>query len=401
VVKAWEAVAGSTKNLAVGTGEIFLPLIPAGALQSVDPNKETKVQAAAAVVAANPDFADISLDVPAGALRKEDGTSGGKIGIAPVPPDRLPEPLAPGLDFPLVITIQTDGAGTFDQPVAVKFPNLPDQNGNKLKAGEKTGLWSFNHDTGSWELQGPMTVTDDGNYVTTDPGVGVRQPGWHGVLPGSQGVGPKRSASAPRLAERVAKEVAQALDLAAQSSLPVRDAFLTLGGMRSSAEDLEQIARLLQELRSMLANYDESNELPYWWSADWLKLRMAKLRPGYERLLAGGSDDLFAALGRMQPHLDTVKRHLNALASFNQLAYTDNSYTWLSSQFADSNSSLLYVLNSIQPYLDTLKVETPRFSRTAFADVSKVLFPGFNEPALSRAQEMEALANFLAQMRSE
>jgi alpha-tubulin suppressor-like RCC1 family protein len=399
VVKAWEAVAGSKENLAVGTGEIFLPVIPAGALKAVDPTKDTKVQAAASIVEANLNFADISLNVPAGALRKEDGTSGGKIGMAPVPPDRLPEPLAPGLEFPVVITIQTDGAGTFDQPVAVKFPNLPDQNGNTLKAGEKTGLWSFNHDTGSWELQGPMTVTDDGKYVTTDPGVGVRQPGWHGVLPGSQGVGPKRAVSAPELPGWAEKEVFSALTIAAQSSLPVRDAFLALGEMRSAAEDLEQTVRLLQELRSMIAAYEEFNDVSYWWSAEWFQQRITKLKDSYSRILPGGSGDLLAALNRMQPQLDALRRYLNALEPFNQRAYADPSYTWLSTQFAESNAALLWVLNSIQPYLDSLRAGVPLFSREAFNDVSRILTRGFNQPALSRSQEMDALTRFVVEMQ--
>jgi alpha-tubulin suppressor-like RCC1 family protein len=398
VVKAWEAVAGSKENLAVGTGEIFLPLIPAGALQTVSPTQETKVAASPAVVAANPDFAEISLTVPAGALRKEDGTSGGRIGMAPVPADRLPEPLAPGLAFPLVITIQTDGAGTFDQPVAVKFPNLPDQNGNTLKPGEKTGLWSFNHDTGSWELQGPMTVTDDGKYVTTDPGVGVRQPGWHGVLPGSQGVGPKRAVSAPELRGNVQKEIDKALQLAAQSSLPVRDAFMALGEMRGLADDLTQIAWLLQELQSTVVAYNESSSEPYWWSLYWIKQRIAKLQPSYDLLVPGGQSDLAAALARIQPQLDATRRYLTALTPFNQLAYSDDSYTWLSTQFADSNAALLAVLDSVQPYLDSLKAGAPLFGKTAFEEAVRVLFPGFNEPALSRAQEMDALAKFLRDM---
>ncbi|MEI7773446.1 MAG: Ig-like domain-containing protein, partial [Verrucomicrobiota bacterium] len=399
VVKAWEAVAGSEDNLAVGTGKIYLPLIPAGALKAVDPTKETKIEVAASVIADKPEMKDVSISVPAGALRKEDGTVGGKVGMAPVPPDRLPEPLAPGLDFPLVITIQTDGAGTFDQPVSVKFPNLPDQNGNKLKAGEKTGLWSFNHDSGTWELQGPMTVTDDGNFVTTDPGVGVRQPGWHGVLPGSQGIGPKRAVSAPDLPKTVLKDVDDALKIAAQSSLRVRDAFMKLGEMRSTAEDLEQLVRMLQELKSLVGSYDESGAVPYWWSTYWIKLRIAKLKPSYDQLLPGGSRDLAKDLKGLKPHLTALKAYLGKLDAFNQKAYAaSNSYTWLSTQFADSNASLLGMLNAEQAYVDTLSAAAAGFSATAFDDVAKVLFPSFGQPDPTRDQEMTALSSFLAAM---
>ena len=40
-----------------------------------------------------------------------------------------------GLAFPIVITVQTDGATNFDEPVPVCFPNLPDpETGNRLPA---------------------------------------------------------------------------------------------------------------------------------------------------------------------------------------------------------------------------------------------------------------------------
>ncbi|MBK9139826.1 MAG: Ig-like domain-containing protein [Verrucomicrobia bacterium] len=185
VGKAWEAVPGRTDNLAGGTGEIYLPLIKAGSLQPVSPTEPTPVTFVPEVVAANPALAGVQILVPPGALFDDDGNRGGRVGIAPVPPDRLPEPLPEGLNFPLVITIQTDGPRNFAAPVPVRFPNLPDPvTGVKLPPGAKTALWSFDHDKGYWEIVGPATVTADGEFVETDPGVGVLQPGWHGVQPG-------------------------------------------------------------------------------------------------------------------------------------------------------------------------------------------------------------------------
>ena len=86
----------------------------------------------------------------------DDGTTGGSIGIAPVSPDRLPEPLPAGLNLPVVITIQTDGATNFDVPIPATFPNV-----DQLPPGSKSALWSFDHDKGKWEIAGPMTVSDD------------------------------------------------------------------------------------------------------------------------------------------------------------------------------------------------------------------------------------------------
>jgi hypothetical protein len=106
------------------------------------------------------------------------------VGIAPVPPDRLPEPLPPALNPKLVITVQTDGPLNFDRPVPVRFPNL-----EGLQPGEKMLLMSFNHDTGLWEVSGSTTISADGRFVEADPGVGIRAPGWHLVQVGTQAQG--------------------------------------------------------------------------------------------------------------------------------------------------------------------------------------------------------------------
>ncbi len=186
VGKAWEALPGWTNNLAGGTGEIFLPQVAAGALQPVSATETTVVTFPPEVLAANPALAGVQLEVPPNALFADNGARGGRLGLAPVPPDRLPEPLPPGLNPPLVITIQSDGPMNFDQPVPIRFPNLPDPvTGQKLPPGAKSAIWGFNHDTGFWEIAGPATVSADGSFVVSDPGTGVRQPGWWLAFPGT------------------------------------------------------------------------------------------------------------------------------------------------------------------------------------------------------------------------
>jgi len=184
VGKAWDAVAGKTNNLAGGTGEIFLPLITAGTLQPVSLTQDTVISFPSSVVASNQALAGVTLTVPANALFSENGARGGRVGIAPVPPDRLPEPLPEGLELSIVITVQTDGGLNFDQPAPICFPNLPDPVlKTPLPAGSKQALISFNHDKGIWEAAGSMTVSADGKMICTDPGEGILQPGWHGVAP--------------------------------------------------------------------------------------------------------------------------------------------------------------------------------------------------------------------------
>lgn len=181
VAKAWQSVAGVETSI----GEIFLPLIEAGTLQPVSATQATTIRFPPSILQDFPELGDVSIVVPANALYENDGTRGGMVGIAPVPPDRIPSRLPPGLAFPVVITVQTDGPQNFDAPVPACFPNLPDPStGLPLAPGSESALWSFNHDTGEFEVVGPMRVSADGRLVCTEAGVGIIAPGWHGSQPG-------------------------------------------------------------------------------------------------------------------------------------------------------------------------------------------------------------------------
>lgn len=186
VGKAYKSVPGQETTI----GEVFLPLVSNDTLQPVSETEDTIIDFPDSVLAENPDLAGVSITVPAGSLFANDGTTGGSVGIAPVDPNRLPGTLPDELNFPLVITVQTDGATNFDEPAPICFPNLPDPDtGEVLAPGAKTGLWSFNHDAARWEVVGPMTVSADGTLVCSDPGVGILAPGWHGTGPGTPGDG--------------------------------------------------------------------------------------------------------------------------------------------------------------------------------------------------------------------
>lgn len=182
VGKAWESIPGEEVNV----GSVYLPLVKEGTLQEVSNTESKTIRMPSVVIDEFPDFADVTITVPAGSLFSDNGTRGGKVGIAPVDPSRLPGQLPPDLNFSLVITVQTDGATNFDIPAAVCFPNLPDlETGAVLEPGAKSALWSFNHDTGRFEIGGSMTVSSDGALICSDPGQGVLAPGWHGTRPGA------------------------------------------------------------------------------------------------------------------------------------------------------------------------------------------------------------------------
>ena len=176
VGKTWEAAAGQATEV----GNIFLPLVPGDTLSPTSAIVDTEVEFSPSILADRPDLAGATLSVPAGSLYSDDGTVGGSVGIAPVDPDRLPGALPAGIEPAVVVTIQTDGPTNFDTPATLCLPNLPDSvTGQPLAAGEATALWSFNHDTGRFEVSASATVSDDGSQICTDPGQGVLAPGWH------------------------------------------------------------------------------------------------------------------------------------------------------------------------------------------------------------------------------
>ena len=186
VRRAWEALAGAETVI----GDVFLPLIAADTLQPVSESSDTIITFPAPVLAAHPVLSGVQIVVPADSLFSDDGTRGGLVGIAPVPPDRLPGQLPAGLNCPIVIIVETDGATNFDVPVAVRFPNHADPITNEiLLPGATTALWSFNNDTGRFEVVGPATVSNDGQFIVSDPGFGILAPGLHTFNPGTSGSG--------------------------------------------------------------------------------------------------------------------------------------------------------------------------------------------------------------------
>lgn len=185
VGKPFVSVAGQEVTI----GDVYLPRVIDGTLVPVSDTDPTSIGFPAEVIGEHPEFAGVQIDVPAGSLFADDGTLGGSVGIAPVDPDRLPGSLPPDLQFPLVITVQTGAAApggmrptNFDAPAPIRFPNLPHPDtGIVAEPGASMSLFSFDHDSGTWAIVGTATVTADGLYVESDPGVGIAAPGWHGV----------------------------------------------------------------------------------------------------------------------------------------------------------------------------------------------------------------------------
>jgi hypothetical protein len=174
--------------------DVFLPPMAMGDVVTLSPTEDTDVGFGAAGKAQlqalfpNLDpsvWEKMKVTYPAGSAVDKQGNVATEATVIPVPPDRLPAPLPPGQDPGLVISIQALGATNFDTPAPVTFPNL-----TELGPGEKSLIWSFNHDAGRWEVIGAGTISNDGLSVLSDLGVGVLAPGWHFTQPGTETEGP-------------------------------------------------------------------------------------------------------------------------------------------------------------------------------------------------------------------
>ncbi|MEM9002725.1 MAG: FG-GAP-like repeat-containing protein [Cyanobacteria bacterium P01_F01_bin.86] len=198
--EAFTTIAGQSVSLTDGAGEtfdIFLPTLPADDIQTLSETETTQVRLGASSLAQLqtllPDVAPALLDVtqvtfaPGSAL-DDQGNQATQASIIAVDPNRLPGALPDYLNPRAVFSIQAggidgfngDGGATrFDVPASVIFPNL-----EGLAPGEQSLLFSFNHDSGQFEVIGTGTVSADGLAIESDPGVGIAAPGWHFALPG-------------------------------------------------------------------------------------------------------------------------------------------------------------------------------------------------------------------------
>jgi len=193
VGKPFHSTPGQTVHLNHHGDEfdIYLPPMAIADIQDLSPTETTAVgfgdngksTLATLFPEVDPGVWDLmSISFPAGSAQDEFGNPATTAAIIPVPKDRLPAPLPATIDPAFVISIQAAGASNFDVPVPVTFPNL-----DGLSPGEKSLIFSFNHDAGEWQVIGTGTVSEDGLVIVSDPGVGILAPGWHTAAPGSLG----------------------------------------------------------------------------------------------------------------------------------------------------------------------------------------------------------------------
>lgn len=189
VGKPFHSIPGESVQLEMD-GEpfnVYLPLFSEDDFTQIVPKQPTEIgfgeAAKQELFAMHPDIDPgvwdrMKLDVPADSLYFDDGTAGTQVQISPVAPDRIPAPLPAGVDPTIVWSVQGGGATNFDVPVPITYPNV-----DGLAPRESRFIYSFDHDAGAWVTIGTGTVSGDGLTIESDPGVGIRAPGWGFVPP--------------------------------------------------------------------------------------------------------------------------------------------------------------------------------------------------------------------------
>lgn len=147
-------------------------------IQAVDSSKYTTIVPGQKATVTVDELPGYSLNIPQGAtLYGWDGTPVTKVNVRTVSVDRLPiRPLPAGVDAKIVYLYYffREGGANPTEPIPVNMIN--DQG---LLPGEKANMWYYDESTtpdpnsNQWRLMGQGTVSDDGNSIVSDPGVGI------------------------------------------------------------------------------------------------------------------------------------------------------------------------------------------------------------------------------------
>jgi hypothetical protein len=129
-----------------------------------------------------PEAPGFSLTFGPGQVTFPGGSKTGCVSVTVVHGDKVPMVPGFGQQPRFIVTIQPAGA-IFNPPAAITLPNV-----DGLAPRAVTEMYSFDHDIGSFVAIGTGTVSDDGQVIRSNPGVGVLKAGWHcGGDPNSQG----------------------------------------------------------------------------------------------------------------------------------------------------------------------------------------------------------------------
>ena len=114
-----------------------------------------------------------SLTILPGSATFPNGLHNGCVMATPVHPDKMPKLPNFGQQPRFAVTIQPAGT-LFNPPAPIAIPNA-----DNLPPGQKTDMYSYDHELEQFVSIGTGTVSDDGTVVQSDPGIGVIKAGWH------------------------------------------------------------------------------------------------------------------------------------------------------------------------------------------------------------------------------
>ncbi len=120
-----------------------------------------------------PEAPGFSLTFGPGQVTFPGGSKSGCVSVTSVHPDKIPMSPGFGQQPRFIVTIQPSGA-LFSPPAPITLPNL-----EGLAPRAVTEMYSFDHDIGSFVAIGTGTVSDDGQVIRSNQGVGVLKAGWH------------------------------------------------------------------------------------------------------------------------------------------------------------------------------------------------------------------------------
>lgn len=132
----------------------------------------------------NPRIPGLELKLPAGTvIRNLDGQTVTKLTITPIPTNRPPFPLPPGVDVPVYFTIQPGGSQIIPPRAQLIYPNFIGR-----KPGERIDFWNYDATGRGWYVYGQGTVTPNGKQIIPDPGVVLYE--FSGAMVGAPSLAP-------------------------------------------------------------------------------------------------------------------------------------------------------------------------------------------------------------------
>ncbi|MCB1054978.1 MAG: carboxypeptidase regulatory-like domain-containing protein [Acidobacteria bacterium] len=121
----------------------------------------------------SPELPGFALDIAPGSVTFADGSRSGVVSVTLVHGDKIPRTPNFGQQPRIIVTIQPARA-RFNPPARFTLPNV-----DGLAPGEVTEMYSFDHDLFRFVSIGEGVVSEDGLTVTSVPGFGVLEAGWH------------------------------------------------------------------------------------------------------------------------------------------------------------------------------------------------------------------------------